>query len=305
MIGFYHLLKSLGFPEGKNLKAYRHADNINDDLKDVSRKKGKVSIEDIRARGDILAYQSGQRSRNLGQIGDAVAFFVGERGNTGRFIGLFDVIDIGGHDYKSENAGRARDLGFLNLNPTNIWYELNERAEFNFLIDRAIIKWPSKGIHTSYWLGQDTRTRPDAEVLEIRAAGYKETFPRFDRLVISLAKLQQVARPNSSMSSWIEPLRTTRGVYLISDLDYGDLYIGSAVGGDGIWGRWESYAKTTHGGNKIMRLAVGAGKLKPDSVQFSILETLSSLSSEEDGLTAERLWKKKLGKKAITLNANY
>lgn len=50
-------------------------------------------------------------------------------------------------------------------------------------------------------------------------------------------------------------LSSVAGIYTILDRETGKLYVGKAnayggIGKGGIWGRWESYAKTGHGGNK-------------------------------------------------------
>jgi hypothetical protein len=56
-------------------------------------------------------------------------------------------------------------------------------------------------------------------------------------------------------------LQNQKGVYLITDISNGKMYVGSAYGENMILGRWESYVKTYHGGN------VGLKKLNDDHIK--------------------------------------
>jgi hypothetical protein len=51
----------------------------------------------------------------------------------------------------------------------------------------------------------------------------------------------------------------------------GYLYVGSAYGEDGIWGRWTKYVSTNgHGNNKTLKELVKADKDYADNFKFSI-----------------------------------
>jgi hypothetical protein len=50
---------------------------------------------------------------------------------------------------------------------------------------------------------------------------------------------------------WRTRLEAVAGVYLILADTAGHQYVGSAYGAAGVWGRWEQYAKTGHGENKL------------------------------------------------------
>ena len=45
----------------------------------------------------------------------------------------------------------------------------------------------------------------------------------------------------------------TLSVYVIFDSSSGMQYVGSTSGGNGIWSRWEGYARTGHNGNKALK----------------------------------------------------
>jgi GIY-YIG catalytic domain len=96
-----------------------------------------------------------------------------------------------------------------------------------------------------------------------------------------------------------EGLAHWRGVYLITDNCDGARYVGSAYGADNILGRWQSYAKSGHGGNKLLKLRDAR------SFSFSILQRVSPDLPAEDVIAIETSWKVRLGTRAPAgLNEN-
>lgn len=74
-------------------------------------------------------------------------------------------------------------------------------------------------------------------VVEIRPAAWAEPFPghvAFSALVSEVERLPE---------TWRAVLAATRGVYVLVDPEDGELYVGSATGGDGLLGRWLEYAR--------------------------------------------------------------
>ena len=71
---------------------------------------------------------------------------------------------------------------------------------------------------------------------------------------------------------WRTPLSAVAGVYLILDQRTGALYVGSAYGANGIWGRWRGYAKTGHGGNVKLRKLMKRDPTYTAQFRFSILQ---------------------------------
>lgn len=84
----------------------------------------------------------------------------------------------------------------------------------------------------------------------------------------------------------------------IVDLSDGKIYIGSAYGSGGLWGRWLNYAQTGHGGNKLLR------DRDPTKFQWSIVRTVSTTLSPRDVIRIEGHEKAKHGSRAIGLNGN-
>ncbi|SIS64874.1 GIY-YIG nuclease family protein [Salimicrobium flavidum] len=99
-------------------------------------------------------------------------------------------------------------------------------------------------------------------------------------------------------------LSSVGGIYLIQDTTDGLQYVGSASGKEGILGRWKEYAKTGHGGNKILKQLIGADSTRAQKFKFTILQTLPATLTRNEVLAEERKYKEKLGSRAAGLNLN-
>ena len=73
------------------------------------------------------------------------------------------------------------------------------------------------------------------------------------------------------------------------DRNDGKQYVGSACGSENILQRWRDYARTGHGGNKLLR-----GR-DPRNFRFAILQRVSPDLPEGDVVRLEVTWKKRLG----------
>ncbi|HEY5137715.1 MAG TPA: GIY-YIG nuclease family protein, partial [Methylococcales bacterium] len=89
-------------------------------------------------------------------------------------------------------------------------------------------------------------------------------------------------------SRWKQILSQWRGVYYTFDASDGKAYVGSAYGNTNLLGRWENYAATGHGNNKLLR------NRKPDHFQFSMLERVSPDMDTDEVIRLESSWKERL-----------
>src|SRR5439155_19512274 len=142
-------------------------------------------------------------------------------------------------------------------------------------------------------------------VLEITAPG-RQLPPFRDYLEFDLTFDQLVAlyRHEEAHREWRSRLSAVAGVYLILAQTTGKLYVGSATGAEGIWGRWREYAKTGHGGNKALKALIAADPAYPKAFQFSVLQILPKSMTREDVIEREARLKAKLGSLAHGLNIN-
>jgi hypothetical protein len=171
---------------------------------------------------------------------------------------------------------------------------------FEHLEDRTIVEWGAAPI---VW-HQRLINKP---VLEITAPG--RTLPPFNdylEFVITYDQLRGLYEHEEAHHEWKSRLQAVAGVYLIMSETTGKLYVGSASGAEGIWGRWRDYAKTGHGGNKQLQ---GLTNSEPDryprDFRFSILQIVPRSMPRQDVIEREGRLKAKLGKLACSLNSNW
>jgi hypothetical protein len=128
-------------------------------------------------------------------------------------------------------------------------------------------------------------------------------FPGYKQVRVSFSELRALV--TASEQSWRIALSAVSGVYVLADSNDGKLYVGSAYGQGGIWGRWSEYAATGHGGNKLLRELVGREKAeRAETFSFAILETADTSASEYDIRARESHWKEVLLSRTYGNNAN-
>ena len=91
---------------------------------------------------------------------------------------------------------------------------------------------------------------------------------------------------------------------MIYDSSSGKQYVGSAYGKNGIWSRWEGYARTGHNGNKALRELSNDNSDFANNFKYSLHHVFPKTISKNDVLKYESLLKNKLGSKAYGLNEN-
>lgn len=121
---------------------------------------------------------------------------------------------------------------------------------------------------------------------------------------VDLAKHELDLIVAQGLESWRTALSNVAGVYLISDITSGKLYVGSATGEGGIWGRWCQYSATGHGGNVELReLILRDGTDRASAFRFSVLEIADIHTSRTEILQRESHWKRVLLSRSHGLNA--
>ncbi len=174
------------------------------------------------------------------------------------------------------------------------------------LIGRLILRWVKKARAKGR---KPESMLTDMSVAEILPEPYiGEDFPGYANINHSYAILEKLWQ--DSKPDWVAALMHCQGVYLITDLETGLRYVGSAYGEDGIWSRWGSYFQTGgHGNNKLLKKLL-AGKAKGvnyarKNFQICLLEQASSRDSEQYIIKRESYWKDVLLKRSkFGLNDN-
>lgn len=180
-------------------------------------------------------------------------------------------------------------------------YETEEIGGLTHLVGKAIIHWDKK-FRAHSLIGKTWEK--DLKIHEIRNqrmairdfTGYNNVSLKFNELCIIV---------NLEIPSWKSPLSHIFGIYLITDLKTGKLYVGSAYGDKGIWQRWSEYTSNPHGGNKRLELIIAnKGKEYAQNFQFSLLEVCNPNSSDDYVIQREQYWKSVLGSQEFGYNDN-
>lgn len=229
-------------------------------------------------------YQSIQSIKNRAKFNLPIwASFVADPSGATLFVGLYDAryAGVGEQDLRRPHGTGIDVAGRYDR------YELTPNTALSDLIGRLYIDW---GPGTRAWVQRaNDQNKP---VVEIRLAFKEDEFPGFTKFIKSLSEISALPR------SWIEVLRKTRGVYLLSCPKTKEQYVGSATGDDGFWGRWQNYVMSGHGGNEGLKIR------ELSDYRVSILETAGSQLTTDDILTLEQLWKAKLQSREMGLNKN-
>lgn len=181
------------------------------------------------------------------------------------------------------------------------YYDLRERAAAQVLAGRLVVGFERPGrnsyLDADRWAGNIVVRQLLPERCSVA------DFPGYRAVDISKSTLDTIVRLASA--SWRTALSSVAGVYLISDTKTGRLYVGSATGEGGIWGRWAAYAQSGHGGNVLLReLLEREGAARVSDFRFSILEIADIHDSEADVLARESHWKRVLVSRDHGWNAN-
>jgi hypothetical protein len=236
-------------------------------------------------RPEFERYQSTQGRHRRAYFNSPywAAFVVPPDGRT-LFVGIYEAKLVGPVSLDWTHPLDASEV----LNPDIVdYYQTRLTEHLANYVGRLSVDW---GAGTRSWVqiaGQQNKV-----VTEVLRAFSEPMFPGFGRLIVPLSQMDALPR------SWIETLRSTRGVYLLTCPRTREQYIGSASGAEGFWGRWRAYFADGHGGNE------GLKSRDPSDYQASILETVGSSATVDDILDLERLWKQKLQSREMGLNRN-
>lgn len=190
-------------------------------------------------------------------------------------------------------------------------FEVKERLANRYVVALTCELQPFIGrlkLACSY---RDRQTRPKLEgvlglmtVKEILARPYTgRHFPGFEDIDVSFEELEALVR--QGRADWRSPLTSVKGIYLITDTATHSRYVGAAWNDGGVWGRWQTYVDTGHGGNVALQALVTANGLDycRRHFRFTLLEHRPSAASVELLQAREAHWKRILFTRR-ELNAN-
>jgi hypothetical protein len=211
------------------------------------------------------------------------ASFVGTSDGGTLFVGLFAVRYLGllKEDRPMPHTADVDEAGSRDE------YELAIQSALQDLAGRLCIAW---GDGTRAWV--QYADRRDKPVVEIRRTFSEPEFPGF------LEFREPLSRVEGLPKGWVEVLRSSRGVYLLTCPKTKEQYVGSATGEECFWQRWLEYVRTGHGGNVALK------SRDPSDYQVSILEVAGTAATTEDIFRMEGRWQRKLQSREMGLNKN-
>lgn len=266
MITIQELVRNRGLNNLSKIKLVRHK-STRYDLYNMYRMQ----------KPEFLKYQSSQ-SKDVFNNVDFIVSFIGEEGLLARFIEVYKI------------TGRYK------LTDGSFEYDMEELVGFEDLKERVIIKWKN-AISWHQWIANEM------EVVQIHPGLHYKQFTDYSDFSLNYSELREIFI--NQYSDWKKMLSATKGIYLISDTKTGKLYVGSAYGEDGIWGRWSNYVNTNgHGGNLALKELIGLDINHAENFQFSILMLLPRTITADEAIKKERLFKNKLGTNSFGLNNN-
>ncbi|MGN6364743.1 GIY-YIG nuclease family protein [Asticcacaulis taihuensis] len=247
----------------------------------------------------FTAYQSAHFVKAESALKKAkyLAAFVGQEPGKALFVCLYQIEGFNQISHETywaipENQElKAKGMtGWTDIvgRPSTAWFDLRTLDFFANWKGKLVTKWP--GLERSWYRWAD-RNEFEIHSIAEETLLIKEMEP-WDRCVFSWQELLSLpARWRNELSVW-------KGIYYIFDTLSGKGYVGSAGGEQNILGRWLSYAKTGHGGNK------GLKDRNPDNFRFSVLQRLPDISLEEV-VAFENAWKLRLhSRQPYGLNEN-
>jgi hypothetical protein len=215
-----------------------------------------------------------------------IAAFVVTPGDETLFAGMYRKQGVG---RLPEQLRECPVSGKAVNDETHVYYDLVPDDLLSEWRGRLTIEWG--GGFRAWIQNADSRDSGDKEIVEIRKSLQEHPFPGYREFRHDIAGIQQI------WPSWQSPLKSCKGIYLLTCKDTGKQYVGKADGDDGFWGRFCQYAETGHGGNEGMKPHRTSG------YTATILEALATPAlGEIDRL--ERVWKEKLGTRMWGLNKN-
>ena len=236
--------------------------------------------------GKFKDYQDLQTKKNFNKPN--ILSLIHLQGDDWLFAGVWKVLGIENEKYKREGKQFIK-------------YKTKELNGLEHLTGRAIINF-EKNFRASYLIGKKYEDKLYIKELKEKRMSVGD-FPGYNsvRLLYNLLKVII----NQDNPSWKGALSSVAGIYLITDINKGMHYVGSAYGGDGLWQRWANYVKNGHGHNKDLKSLINSkGKDYALNFQFSILEICDLNASEELVIKRENHWKEVLKSREFGLNKN-
>lgn len=161
---------------------------------------------------------------------------------------------------------------------TVLWFDLVLTDFYESWKGKMIIGWPPP--ERSWWRRAHRNEIPILAVHEDSVLD--AVIPEWNELELTWEELGVLPK------LWMARISQWRGIYYIFDTSGGKGYVGSAYGHDNLLGRWNNYAASGHGGNRLLR------NRDPKNFRFTILQRVSPDMEASEVIKLESTWKQRL-----------
>jgi hypothetical protein len=208
-------------------------------------------------------------------------------------------INIGLVRLKEKDQWLLFHIGLVtkDLNKFNgVGYEYQTLAQYEKYFGRLVLKYKNT---SQNMVRLATSVMNQCEVHQILPDTFdNDLFPGYEKVNITWSELSRVI----TKETWKTALENQKGVYLITDITNGKMYVGSAYGDNMILGRWKAYKKTGHGGNvELKKLSFDYMK---SNFKYSILDIFKSTTDDKTIIARESWWKEVLQSRQFGYNKN-
>lgn len=270
MLGVVELLKLRGLDTSARIKFVRHQDQ-------------RLDLYDLMISGHLDRYQRVQ-SRPVFRNCDFIISFLGLPRSQARFLGV----------YRVKQEKHVKDIPpppdySIPENPDWFYYDLEKAVGFEDLQQRIVINWGQSARMWHQWV----KNERDKEVVELLPPGYTRPWPDYLDFILNHDELMRICNNPAANREWVHKLSAVAGIYLITYKER--QYVGSAYGKEGIYGRWQQYARGGLSQNVKLRELL---KIDPSCYQqfhYSILRTLPGSIPQKEVIAKEILYQQKLG----------
>ena len=146
----------------------------------------------------------------------------------------------------------------------------------------------------------------EIKVVELLSHDYQKIkFNGYDNVQLSYHDLKVILE-GQKYSDYKEALSHVKGVYCLTDMKEGNLYIGSAYNKYGLAQRWNDYINTKTGGNKaLIDLYNKKGSFYfEENFRFTLVEYFDMKTDETTIINRENYWKMAFDTREHGLNCN-
>lgn len=218
--------------------------------------------------------------------------FISDKGTKAKYFTTYTVTDI--KPILKENISDNFPISEVIDYTEDRQYILEETGFLNDLKNRLVIEW---GESARAWYQKGSNKK---EIVSVSS----NEFPGYENVVLSFDRLKDIVDNPFAHDDYVSALKNIYAVYLISNIKTGKLYVGSAYGDSGLFGRWEEYVRTHHGGNKMLKEYLKNDPKGYENFKFSILQIFAKNTKDDIVINAESLFKDKLLSREFGYNDN-